>query len=1628
MTIASVIEGDLAPAYTLDPNFPRRIKNEVLRPHVVETLREEVDENDIAFVEGQQGSGATVLLSQFCREVDAHVFCAFIRPSSRFAYDPSYVRSLLADQIDFFLEGVRKQRDAIDPSEFALLVLRLRKAARGKQIYFVIDGLHQIPAADRVFADQIMREVLPIGVGGFRFLISGPSSSLAENLRAQGYGTFRVPKLSDSEAESLIASLEISDADKKDIIRASRGNPGRLSSVVRLHSSGVASDKILELDWERYLDFVKLEFDQCDSLDDLESECIATVAFVKHLVTKAELTLVLGIGPAEIDSLVEKFSVLTCDEFGVLGFVSEAHRRYAERKFERLRSKVIERQIAHLRTNPDTAQALQFLPGYYQMINNEAAIVELLRSPDHYVKLLATTQSMSALRARAMMGARSATELREAVSVFQFALQQGIFAVMAAGLAQTAEVRALVALGEPQRALNVASKAASNESRLFLLAEYARGMRERGEVLDPDVVAYIRGLFKGLDPSDLGADIQRLAENLLFVDADLALSLFDKADASERGSRDAAIAQLAVVSMTSQANDREAIGEKTRQRIHNESLQKTLASLNAIVADASFDEVKAIAETLEAGRRIHFLRSLATSPSAALDVAALVEFALDEIVRESAYRPTMRDFLDLAQPLSRLASSEHVRGLLRRLEGQIRVIENSASSKDLVLAGLCLARADAVTNMEASIGRLESAFDRTTGIDGVETKVDCLAIILEVLYSQDAPWGTDEKVVALKQSAKEALVAGVHVLLNGAAEHFGVVESALTSIARYDAESAMAIAAGLNMASRRDDAFSLIAKEVSRKPKVESSLLERCISCITERWVRDAVLTEIVEWRDSLKGADGLLPSLVWAQSQIVDPRLRARSAIHLIEACLLGGLNSAVPEIEAQLQQEITRVDSAVERVDLLYSASAVLAKNSVDQSIFYFELASELAAKNALGSEASFDLIRMCLSLLLRVMRPVLQANAQAEQFLHRFERLVSLLPCRATQAAYLAELAEKAWAEGKGDICRRIVSDHLRPLLDTLEHGDPLTARLSAIIYPAVFLGHRASSQPILDAISKRDAARALHSTAMVVLRKASPSEAWQGEDRELKLSYEDVQDVLALLELSTTDHAFYSILTTLSKAVSGKYGRRKLTVQQRSYAADRVIEMVNRKFPDPDNIQHDGYAVVSLARAHAMMERADSAWESLIEQGRAIGNVADRQYVLIEIADSLPARNSALRKSLMQEAYSLIKDIPAVLDRLGRLECYVSAVRRFDTAAAKEALREAMTLTFEVDKDEYVASARRNLIDVAELIEPGFAEKIAEAIEDDPARKEAKSAIARAAALQKFKRQISSAKTEKDRAQVSQQNLPSAAWKNVGSLVSSRIEPLQPERMLEYLDAAARFGFDDAFPVLAWYIENVGRRYTTRTDIEMRVVPLAEVMFLCTELAADMLQSAAAGSDVMRFRVKEHEDASGVVLGPQDRGAALEYLRAWLRQEAGDEILLCDPYFSLNDLDFFRLVLLEAPEARVVVLTSKKKFGRVTDEEIEREWNSLVDQDPPAAEIISISELDDDRSPVHDRWLLSESAGLRLGTSFSSLGTGRITEISVVERARVESLRAALAPFVRRDRIVSDKRVQYSSMSL
>ena len=94
-----------------------------------------------------------------------------------------------------------------------------------------------------------------------------------------------------------------------------------------------------------------------------------------------------------------------------------------------------------------------------------------------------------------------------------------------------------------------------------------------------------------------------------------------------------------------------------------------------------------------------------------------------------------------------------------------------------------------------------------------------------------------------------------------------------------------------------------------------------------------------------------------------------------------------------------------------------------------------------------------------------------------------------------------------------------------------------------------------------------------------------------------------------------------------------------------------------------------------------------------------------------------------------------------------------------------------------------------------------------------------------------------------------------------------------------------------------------------------------------------------------------------------------------------------------------------------------------------WKQECDQDPPDTEIIAMAYAEEQtKHVIHDRWLITGDAGLRLGTSFNSLGENKLSEISVIDSSRVRDLQGQLSQYLRRQRMVDGAKLQYITFTI
>jgi hypothetical protein len=166
---------------------------------------------------------------------------------------------------------------------------------------------------------------------------------------------------------------------------------------------------------------------------------------------------------------------------------------------------------------------------------------------------------------------------------------------------------------------------------------------------------------------------------------------------------------------------------------------------------------------------------------------------------------------------------------------------------------------------------------------------------------------------------------------------------------------------------------------------------------------------------------------------------------------------------------------------------------------------------------------------------------------------------------------------------------------------------------------------------------------------------------------------------------------------------------------------------------------------------------------------------------------------------------------------------------------------------------------------------------------------------------------------------------------------------------------------------------------------------------------LISSMAACTSGMTHRRKEHTNLripeDSVVVRAGGATEAREYLRRWFEESVEDYLKVCDAYFGPEDLDLLCLLQSAKPECRVQIITSRKHLQDSAvptpwEETFRTHWRRISDQSPPDVEIVVVGIGSSGLSPIHARWWISNGSGLRVDSSYNTLGKLRVSDISVL----------------------------------
>jgi len=1634
-------------------NFPKSPDSEVYRENLLDTIdRIFKSDSDLLIIEGNEGIGKTTLLAQFTKRHADSALSLFIKPVSRLSYSPEYLREVLCEQINCIFP-----KNQIDPNLVNDLLLqnqlpKLQKIAlRYKKVfYFVIDGLYDLPEEDFHIQNIILQETLPLGLEGFRFLLSGDLKKLPQNIqKTVSCKPFPLPYFSLDETKRYLKNLELDDHILEDIHKMCQGVPEHLASVRRLIQSGAKIQNIFDEDPDKLPDFLGIEWRKIKEASNEQKMVLALITFGRKIYSTEEISRILNLNLPQVEESLQSFTILKADSKNkCIDFVSESMRKFASKQLQDKKEDVTNSIIDDLLKDTESEKTLYSLPDYYEQAGRFNDLLDYL-NPEYFSKILERSQSLYPVRQRTEMGLMSSQKLNKDKALIRFSMQKSVITELEKTEIWKSEIEALMALKRYDSALALVHSTIFKEDKLHLLTTVAKIKCEERLTPEPELLEEIELLYKQIDHKYLAKRATEIASNLIWFNPDLAIELIDASIniQEDEEDHDWAFAKLSILALAANYNESlpSDIAERIQSRIRDPKLLKFTHALSIFFGEFSASEVIEQAEKLELQNRLFFIKNWVIVNQNKEKIADIIDYALDLLIKNTPYTPKTRDLREIATPLPYISDEKRARKLLGRFDSLKGTIENLGITVDYVRLQLLLAHTESKYDFEAASNRVLEVYWYIADIDELTTKAECLAWMVSTFNKIDTQ-GMLEKKEGILDVTKKELKSNIEEILNTTADHYNVTKGIIKALSISEPNIAIEIAQLLNITMHRDLATLELIKTMIEAPfnKIDFPLISEAINKIEDIDFKDEALIKVIEYLSEVTETIDL--EIVNKTLPIINSIIKISSAYLRCLACcfaynFLKKQNTDKYEnISLSLLKQLDHTWEAIGvgwmKVNAGFRIAKSFANTSNETANKYLNLTEKVKDEISIDAEKPTLVYIACLKLAIRAFGGLLPNHINTPEDMERITRLIDFIPSNVEKAGLFGDIAIICFMNNHYDKGKEIVSNYLNPIIIDIRDDDDKYKVITKMA-PALYFAHKQSAIEKIQQMPKCKHDEALYEICDFILQKSLPSNPYESlHGVGYILEYEEALDICELLNLMSTDTAIYKYIEDISNSIFLKKNRDCFTEQQKIDIANRINIIISNKLPDPKNIKHDGYKIVALAQIARIQHAPTSVWNNLIESARKIPNTADVAYVLCIISTALPSKLSSKRDEIIKEAIKLVENINSDLDRTERFEDIADMLVTINEGASKACLKLGIETSLRLNDPDLIYPTQRRIIDLAHKIKPSFAESLIDLVDTDPARRAAKNKdLKRHLELLDLKHRMSDQKDLELDSKIPKSMYPKAAWMNLGALNSGRTTTFHFKHFIPYIIVASELPLSESYPILAWTIENTVKRLANTPTARTDIIPIFEATLLGAELSSRIATRSSAKLKQIKTQAIEPSAVShNLVVRAGERDKAIQFIKGWFTQEAQEYLTICDPYFGVEDLEILQILLSISPKCTVKILTSKKhqhqeNLSQPWDEAYQSHWRRISDQNPPETEIIIVGLESSGELPIHDRWWLAQNSGLRFGTSFNSLGINKTSEVSILSVEESKSRENEINQYISREkRNHNNERLTYNLFSL
>lgn len=1584
---------------------------EIPRDPSVRRIVEDFDlECQVQMVVGGAQTGKTNLLAQFVREYPERCASYFTTASPLTQSQYAFLHSMC-----YQLSGLLKTNPPPDNMSleglkrlFATLCLNLARDAKlkGTRYYFVIDGLDR--TLDGLKGERII-DLFPLQTSPHSpyLLVSCRSSRVNELPECMKCPSKKRPaSFNRWDTMTYLTELDLSPKEVRRIHERYRGIPGYLKIIkdTKLANSDFdleTAPRELDLLIDQQVQLV-LETSNDAAVNGLEVLAASPASLPLRVLADF-----VDAEPSELAELLQRTDLVEYNtQSHQIDYSNELVRKNIRKRMQGRLSRMVEDLLSHVQQNCPHEQFLLTL------LFKEAQDYKGLRDTltgSAIVSTIDTTGDISSVMKRLRLASEMARQNDEVDDLIRWTLGLAAAKSFVSHALSSDEIEALLSIGASRDALSRAYAIPETSVRIRLLAKAYASMKERGERVRRSSLDELEGMVQDLDVESLDKEVtQKIAIDLLPVLPDVAFSLLEKVigKGEERSVVEAAIGALETRLEEDQREGGLSLSNKDAEGFGY--IAGLLSSwLNDLSLSKLLEELKPVESTKA---REYMLRQWSRQNAESAEIVKAVDLWLDTVVKDLDFVIPLRSLRHMSEVLLDIPLTD--RG---RLVERLRIPDFAAvDSPKQEWVRFHLSLSEALLDIDQNDARSEIEKVHRSILQGsldADVETFCLAQVWATVrkgFPDDIEW------ISRISGQFEAVW---RPLLDNSAEQLECVLDTIRTLIDVNPVYALTAALELNTHSRRKRAVTAVLETTLRKRGKQdiADFIEQALQPLgkRERAVAIERITARLKGRGTVLAASNLDTLLEYSKI-ITDPASKARTLSNIASLFSDASAKSALKvmqlAVEAWRDEEDLRI-----RLSLGFSMVEKAAQLDLDTARELCEEVRKLKMQpgSALAIGELGPGFRETIDLALRAI--TIKDLSEPDKTIRSLESLIVRIPSRVVRGQLFATLAASAYRIGYDECAKELVRTKvIRSVRETPSNLD--RDIILEFSLPVIFEYDASTAKDLSRRMPYPERDGAWHSVVLWSLCRCFLGDHHlEPEDIRVARDYPRLRRAVDAAEEINLDMLVCKSIRAIANSVRESFGS-KIDLTQALDILQKLDVLASSKLPEKNlNIRHEGYLTLAQAYIHgaksSLYHRARNKrglskvsigqrWEKILTSARSIPNLADRVFVMALVAPEMInyyGKNSNDAKKLLQDADSLVNDIPTLTDRVARLETIAKSWGLLgDKTEAEVVVDKAAELARQLRgarTDDRLAM----LVQVAYQIDTELADDLISRLDSRLPRMTTRPATM-AWEVERL-RSIPTRIHELREAPMSGSVLGKTARKLLHDFAANRGSIPHTTILENWLVDAGLHSPRVTVDVAHWVVESLRRKKAELSGSQLQV-------FLDTAVFINRLARWLSTEREDGIPEAVHDSFPGlsgriVSFGAGEVERAQAWLQRWLAENAEDYLKICDPYFGKAELEYLAYVRLDC---KVLIVTTDSKFSlgphREMKEHLERCWRRISSRALPRVQLLLIPKRLEDN--LHDRAIITSHAGLDIGQSLNGLGKkrGKITVLSEEDAKELE----------------------------